>query len=226
MAGPLEAYVQLPTDASNTGKKVRTQSRVVSAQTVHEHYLIPISTGIIKGVYFATSTLYTVTAAASNGTTTAVWWLQVPANSIVNARVRRVDVCMTNAVATAIDLPTAPRFAFSRFTHNGGWSGAILNPSRRKTTDNTNQADVRTASTGTTVTLGTIGWAALIPGNDITTSGVYNSFLYQAWQPLGEEEFFDLAPGEGMVAYQADAGTASDQRRLIVNVCWDEYDNQ
>jgi len=226
MAAPLETYVQLPDDSGNTGKKIRTQSRVVSAQTVHEHYLVPISTAIIKGLYYVTSTLYTVTVAASNGTTTAVCWLQVPASATINARVRRFDVCMTNAVATAIDEPTSPRFAFSRFTHIGGWSGAIINPSRRRTTDNQNQADARTAATGTTVTLGNIAWTGVIPGNDITTAGVYNSFLYQAWQPIAEDEFIDLAPGEGLVAFQVDAGTTSDQRRLIVNLCWDEYDNQ
>lgn len=33
-----DGFIQLPDDASNTGKKVRTQSRAIGANTVHEHY--------------------------------------------------------------------------------------------------------------------------------------------------------------------------------------------
>jgi hypothetical protein len=33
-----ETFIQLPTDAANTGKKVRVNSRVVGADTVHEHF--------------------------------------------------------------------------------------------------------------------------------------------------------------------------------------------
>jgi len=36
----VETYVQLPTDATNTGKKVRTNERIVGANTVEEHYMI------------------------------------------------------------------------------------------------------------------------------------------------------------------------------------------
>ena len=35
-----ESYIQLPDDSANTGKKVRSQSRTVGANTVHEHYNI------------------------------------------------------------------------------------------------------------------------------------------------------------------------------------------
>lgn len=225
MAAPVETFVQLPDDSGNTGKKVRTQSRLVGANTVHIHHFVPLSPQLIKGMYMTTSALYTVASAAQNGTTAAVWWIQIPSTATINVRIRKFDVCMTNNVATAIDHTSAPRFAFSRITHTGGWSGAVQTIAKRKTTDPTNQADVRTASTGTTVTLGNPAWSATIPGCDITTSGVYNSFLYQYWQPLTEDEFIDLAPGEGLVAFQLDAGTASDQRKLVVNLTWDEYDN-
>lgn len=35
-----DAWVQLPDDSANTGKKVRTQSRTVAGSSVHEHYNI------------------------------------------------------------------------------------------------------------------------------------------------------------------------------------------
>jgi hypothetical protein len=35
-----DAFVQMPDDAANTGKKIRTQTRSVDGSTVHEHYNI------------------------------------------------------------------------------------------------------------------------------------------------------------------------------------------
>lgn len=226
MTAPVETYVQLPDDAANTGKKVRTQSRVVGANTVAAHHFIPTSIQLIKSVYMSASALYTVANSVQNGTTAAVFWLQVPTSATINARVRRFDVAMTNNVNAVVDMATAPRFAFARFTHTGSWSGALQTAVKRKTTDATNQATIVTASTGATVTLVATLWAALVPGMDVTSSGIYNSFLFQYWYPTTEDEFIDLAPGEGLVAYQLDAATVSDQRKLAVNIVWDEYDNQ
>jgi hypothetical protein len=230
MAAPLEAYVQLPDDSTNVGKKIRTQSRVIAGQTVHGHFFIPGSVQLILGAYFSNSAVYSVASGAQNGTTAAVWWLQVPSTATCNARVRKIDVCMTNTSGTA-DMTSAPRFAFARFTFTGTFSGSTQVVAKRATADASNQADVRTAATGATVTLGNTAWSATVPGMDFTTAGIVNSFLFQVWHMGGcnlltEDEFIDLAPGEGLVAFQLDAGTTSDQRRLAVNLCWDEYDNQ
>jgi hypothetical protein len=47
-----DSFVVLPTDALNSGKKVRTQTRVVNAETVHEHYSIdPVSNALCPDVY-------------------------------------------------------------------------------------------------------------------------------------------------------------------------------
>jgi hypothetical protein len=37
MAAPIAAYVQLPADTANTGKKNRTQTKVAGSDTVHQH---------------------------------------------------------------------------------------------------------------------------------------------------------------------------------------------
>jgi hypothetical protein len=111
-------------------------------------------------------------------------------------------------------------------THTDGWSGAILTPAKRATADASNQANIRTASTGTTVTLNAtqLVWASLVPGADITTSGVLNIQFGEDWRPILEDEYVELAPGEGLAIYQIDAGTTSDQRKTLVKGCWDEVD--
>lgn len=226
MAAPVASKILLPDDTANAGKKIRTQTRVVGADTVHEHFMIPISPRRITGLFHFCFSLYTVAAAAQNGTTAAIGWLQVPAAATVNARLRFLQMAHTNVVATAIDHTSAPRIAVQRMTHNGGWSGATLNVAKRATADSANQADIRTASTGTTVSLlaTQLAWASLVPGADITTSGVLNIQFGEEWRPVLEDEYIELAPGEGLAIYQIDAGTTSDQRRTLVKGCWDEVD--
>jgi hypothetical protein len=228
MAKPVDAYVTLPDDSSNTGKKVRTQTRTVSGQTVHEHFFVVTSPRRITGIYSAVSTLYTVANSAQNGTSAAIGWLQVPSTSTTNCRLRYIMVSHTNNVATAIDHATAPRIAVQRTTFTGDFSGASLSTVKRATADSSNQCDVRTASTGATINLVTTAlvWASLVPGIDITTSGVYNSQFSETWRPNFEDEFVELIPGEALAIYQIDAGTASDQRKCVVSVTWDEVDNQ
>lgn len=228
MAAPVASFIRLPDDSTNTGKKIRTQTRVVGADTVHEHFIIPVSSRFIKGIYNATATLYTVAASAQNGTTAAIGWLVNPTSATVNIRLREARVSFTNAVATAIDHATAPRIGIQRATFTGTASGASLTPARRATSDASPQGAVYTASTGLTITLvtGAIVWAAIAPGADITTSGVLSMPAIQnVWQPASEDEFIELVPGEALAVFQIDAGTASDQRRALVTLRWDEVDN-
>lgn len=228
MAAPVASYIKLPDDTGNTGKKVRTQTRTVGSDTVHEHFIVPISARKINGVYNATATLYTVAASAQNGTTAAIGWLVCPTSATVNVRLREVRVSFTNAVATAIDHATAPRIGVQRATFTGTASGASLTPAKRATADSNAQCAVYTASTGLTISLvaNAIVWAAIAPGADITTSGVLSMPSIQSvWAPVSEDEFIELVPGEALAIYQIDAGTTSDQRRALVTLRWDEVDN-
>lgn len=226
MTAPVASKILLPDDSANAGKKVRTQTRVVGSDTVHEHFVIPVSAQAIKGIYHFCFTLYAVAASAQNGTSAAIGWLQVPSTATVNARLRFAQMAHTNATATAIDHTSAPRIAVQRMTHTDGWSGASLNVAKRATADSSNQANIRTATTGTVVTLAAtqLVWASLVPGADITTSGVLNIQFGEEWRPVLEDEYVVIAPGEGLVFYQIDAGTTSDQRKSLVKGCWDEVD--
>lgn len=225
MTQQYENYITLPSDVSNTGKKIRTVTGTVSGYPVHTHHYASVSIQLITGLYYSSSSLYSVNASAQDGTSTAIWWFQVPSDATVNARIRKIDVSITNAVATAVDHATAPRLLFTRGTFTGTFAGATQNVVKRKTSDSNNQADLRTAVTGATVSLGSDMWTALIPGVDITTASLWNLYRFLSLDFLNEDEFIDLAPGECLVCYQADNGTTSDQRRLMVNFGWDEYDN-
>lgn len=220
-----ESYIQLPDDSANTGKKIRTQSRVVGDNTVHVHNFIPISSVLIKGIYYATSETITPTTSTQNGTSTGVWWFQLPVNATVNARIRKIELQATNAVAGLVSQLTAPRISVTRMTHNGNWSGSTVSIAKRKTSDASNQSDIRTAMTGTVVSLSTAWLTLLVPSLDIATSGVASLAFNQFWQPTSEDEFLDIAPGEGLAIYQLTAGASTEKRRYILNMVWDEYDN-
>ena len=70
MAAPIADKIVLPLDTGNTGKKVRTQTRVVGADTVHEHIYIPTRQAQVLGVYRLGMAQQTVLATAQNGTST------------------------------------------------------------------------------------------------------------------------------------------------------------
>src|SRR4051812_40175473 len=127
MAAPVASYIQLPVDTGNTGKKVRSQTRVVGADTVHEHFFIPESRRSRLGVYYAASGTLTIPAAAQNGTTTGLFWLYNPIGSVVKMGLRRLATQIVFALTTTIDV-SIPRIAFSRFTFTGAGSGAQIAP--------------------------------------------------------------------------------------------------
>lgn len=225
MAGPAAGYVRLPDDSGNAGKKIQTQSEVIGADTVYSHFYISRSKRRLLGLYGGVIALQSVLAAAQNGTTTGALWMGIAVGSTVRARIRKLDVAHTCAVATAIDHPTAPRIILARFTFTGTASGTAVTAAKRHGSDPTNVATLYSTSAGWTPTLGASWWNTVVPGVDLTTSGIYNAFFLQEFDPKDEEEFLDFGAGEGVVLYQADAGTTSDQRKFGATIRWDEYDN-
>lgn len=228
MAAPLASFVQLPLDTGNTGKKIRTQTRVVGADTVHEHFFIPISFRKIDGIYsFAATAPAAVQASADNGTSTGRFWLEMPAGATKRGRLRDFKLTFDWGVVPAADVPTLPRIALTRFTFTGTASGAAITPAKRHPSDAANVANVRTAVTGMTVTVGAVSWTALAPFIDFATAVGINSQprFTDYYDPDHEDAYMDFGPGEGLLLYQPDAGTASDLRRFNYWGRWDEYDN-
>lgn len=128
-----------------------------------------------------------------------------------------------SSITTSLSTPTCPRIVSQLFTYTGTPSGATVTPGKFKSAYATAQASIRTAVTGMTVSLGgqidshlppvavgTAGWATAMPHSEdnIATS---------------ELSDIQLAAGEGIVIWQADAGTTSDTRKLVIDIAWSEF---
>jgi hypothetical protein len=232
MAGPVNSSIVLPSDSGNAGKKVRTQTRVVGADTVHEHFFIEARKAQIVGIHRLASGVNSVQAAAQNGTTTAFAWLHVPtAVTGKAARIRQIKTEFNFSGSTA--MPTNPRIGLARLTFTGTASGATLAGAKVDPDGAAPVLDIRTANTGLTVTLNTdpgsllstvfaptshtVGTAA-----SFTVSPTTDQWLLSS--ALEEDEWPIIKPGQGLVIYQPDAATATDLRRFTFNVLWDEVD--
>lgn len=223
MAGPVANKVILPLDTGNTGKNIRTQTRVVGSDTVHEHFFIQARQAQVLGVYRTAMAQVTALAAAQNGTSSGFLWFHVP-TAITNKKVRLRRVYITTQHATALATPTAPRLVLARFTFTGTASGASVTPVKIDTTAPTAVADLRTAATGLTVSLvGNMGSAGI--AGALTAVGAYAPTAIDIIDPASEEDEWPIfAPGEGCVIYQDTAGTASDTRVSNIVVLHDEID--
>jgi len=229
MAAPVAGTIRLPDDSGNTGKKVRTQTRVIGADTVHEHFMVPLRSAQVLGVYCSSSAVQSVQAAAQNGTTTGFLWAHVPtAVTGKKARLRNIEMNFQFTGITA--MPSVPRIALARFTFTGTASGAQQAAAKLDSGASNPILDLRTASTGLAVALGAIMAAELCPTSH--TAGTAASFTVSPasqlflWLPQNDmdDEFPVFGPGEGFVVYQPDAGTTTDLRRFVKSLTWDEID--
>jgi hypothetical protein len=225
MTAPVADKIQLPLDTGNTGKKKRTQTRVVGADTVHEDFVINISQYNKVGFFRAHSGILTIPTAAHNGTTTGHLWFFNPVGNTVKARIRRLRET-GQMVAGAIDL-TAPRSLFSLFTFTGVASGTAITPAKRDSTDAAATCTLRTASTGATVTLGATIRHTGIPAVNATLASATIQVnlppaIYPPFDP-DEEECIVIRPGEGLVLWAADASTTAN-RRLFSDWAWEEFE--
>lgn len=224
MAAPVANKIVLPVDTGNTGKNVRTQTRIVGADTVHEHFFVPSTVRDRVGMYYAASGTLTIPIAAQNGTTTGLFWIYNPVGSAVKMAVRRFATQIQFALTTAVDV-SIPRLAFSLFTFTGVGSGAQITPAKRASADASPVGNLRTASTGLTVTLGQM-IKSDFPGINATASSatVQSNFLpaiSNDWDPPEEEQPILLA-GEGIVCWAADASTTAN-RRTSTDLIWEEF---
>lgn len=225
MAAPVADKIILPLDTGNTGKKKRTQTRVIGADTVHEDFVILTSKDSKVGLYRAHSGTLTIPAVPHNGTTTGHLWLFNPVGNTIKGRLRRLRET-GQVVSGAIDL-TAPRQLFSLFTFTGTPSGTIITPAKRDSTDAAATLSLRTASTGATVTLGATIRHTGVPGVVATASSATIQVdlppsIYPPWDP-DEEECIVLRAGEGIVLWSADASTTAN-RRLFSDWAWEEIE--
>lgn len=208
----------LPVDTGNSGKRVRTNERTVAAEQVHEHYFIPTSVRQKTGVFLMSTGIITVVQTAHTSLQGFAWLIN-PTSSTIWMAIRRIEGHSITQAAAAV----ATRIAVERVTFTGTPSGTLLNAIKRQTSDAGPQGVAATTSTG--LTLSTVSSNAPLYAFLMTASigSVYSSVpSLLEWEP-DEDGMLVLAPGEGIVLRQPDAGVASDPRRAVFNIGWEEY---
>jgi hypothetical protein len=226
MAAPVASYVQLPVDTANTGKKNRTQTKVVGSDTVHEHHVVPSAGYTHTGRYFSCSTaLQTVSSAAQTPSTAGFYYLH---NSTANTAVgvlRSVEISYGCEGATA---PTfsAPLFSLQKYVFGTAHSGTTVSIVAAQTSSTTPSLNMRTGPAGPTTftVVGPVG-AKQIPAVQSSVGTYGGSFsLYEAPEHYNRGYAVEIAPGEGVCLCQLSTGLAADTRKFTAKFVWDEID--
>lgn len=218
MATPVASFAQLPSDSGNTGKQMRTQTRVVGANTVHEHFFVPSSTREMLGSYVAHTGVNLVQAAAQTFPA-AFFWLINPVGNTSKIALTAIEVI--TQMGSALAAPTSPRLLWKLFTFTGTASGASITPGKLDSTYPATTATLRTASTGLTIT-GGADMICSLPIASATAVG-YSPPQMDEWFEDTESNQIILRAGEGIAMYQPDAGTTADTRRITTTLKWDEF---
>jgi len=228
MAAPVEDYIALAEDAANLGKRARVNRRGAAGSGArYDHFTTPVSPHSKLGTQFYSTPYQTVkdNASAQDGTTTGFFWLQNPLASGFNLWLRHL-LLRPSVIATTAFL-TSPRILAERFVYTGGTaSGATITPAKR-VTGQAAAAFLRTAMTGMTgIALGLGVVTTFVVPPVLTGVGQFDPAV-QRW-PENRDPFETdgllLVPGEGVVIYQPDAGTAADTRRFVMDITTDEVE--
>jgi len=222
MAAPIAGFIQLPLDTSNTGKKRRTQTKVIGADTVHEDFVIPISKRNILGSYITSTGVIAIPIAAQNGTTTGAVWFYNPVGSTKKVAIEKIKIAV-QFVALAEDL-LAGNLSISSMTVTGTASGTQKVPGKLDSTMPVASADARTVVTGLTPVLVSVLGSFLLPVMGLATggAGVFPAANLE-WVADSEEEEIILNAGEGIVIWNASAVTTAN-RNMVINIQHSEYE--
>jgi len=222
MAAKTDQVIILPLDTGNTGKKVRTKESVVGANTVEEYFFIPSTERNETGRYKVGIPSQAIGTGVQTGTTTGLTYLINPLASTVKLAVSRAELSQNFSTTLALDL-IAPLIRISRISFTGTLSAATTTSIKRATNDATAQGLVSIAMTGLTVTI--VGNMMEVIGQtqDIATGGGGHwSAQVDRWTPDEEGDELVLAPGEGIVVWNALAVTTAN-RKIAINLAWKEF---
>jgi hypothetical protein len=209
--------------ADSTGKAIYTQERTVTGPgTVQLQYVITASERVLSGVYSAQTGLHSVSATATNGTTTGNWWLYNPVGSTTLISVRRIEFA-SGSGAASVAIATSPRIQLSRFTFTGTPAGTTITSGKIDSNFPTATAVLKSTQVTSVVTLAGDIFAFLTGiWCQSTSSGGPGAGQTSDWLP-DEDGQPVLRAGEGIACWQPDAGSTSDPRRFVTNIAWTEY---
>lgn len=212
--------IPYPADPGTVGRREATRSTTEDAVTKQWPRVIVEDNRIRTGIYYGSPAIATVQAAA-HAAGAGFFWIINPVGSSVTVAIRRLR--FTCQHGSALATPTSPRILAERFTFTGTASGASVSVAKRRTSDATAVASIRTANTGMTQTAGNavVSW---LPVAALTAVGAATPVVDEWVPPI--DDMCVLAAAEGLRVYQPDAGTTSDTRRIDVDFIWDEWSTE
>lgn len=221
MVATVDAFIQLPLDTSNTGKKRRTKTRVVGANTVHEDVVIVKSDRDVIGAYITSIAPVVIPATLQNGTTAGLAFFYNPIGGVNKIAVEKIRLNV-QFNALAVDL-LAGNLALGKFTFTGTGSGAVNTNIPTDSRFVAATANSRQAMTGLTISLlgNLANWFLPVMGLATGGAGVFNAQQID-WVLNNEEEEIILLAGEGLVIYSAATLTTSN-RLLTGSIHYEEF---
>lgn len=222
MAAPVASYVQLPSDASNSGKKNRTVTKAVGSDTVHEHFVIQSPAFTRTGRHAYQSSLHVLSTAATNSTHLV---LAMTTAATYRAVLRSIDISwsITGTIAATTASPT---LVIQKATYGTAFTattnGQVINYQSSSTTSQLNAyLGSSGASVGTPVPFASFAFPALL-----TTVGSYGGVqrLWTAGDQYSLETGLEMKAGDLLSVIQPATGSNGEQRTFTLRFEWDQVD--
>jgi hypothetical protein len=210
------SFIQVPSDGG--GKKLRSRISTVGSNDVHEQYMIALeSDRLVSGRWYGDPGVMVVGASA-DAATVGRWYLFNQVGSTTLVAVRRVEFASQHG--SALVTATSPRFGLRTFTFTGTATGTAIVAAKQDTSSGSPAALFSLAKTGATLTDVAVA-KTFLPVTALTAVGASPPNQEQ-WVPSATFPLY-LRAGEGICLTQLDAGTASDTRRVVTAIAWDEF---
>lgn len=210
----------LPADPGTVGRRTATRSRTESAVTKHFIRFLKERPREVANSYKGHPGLISLIT----GPHTALQgfcWLINPVGSSVLVGVEAIHLITQQSLA-GTSQPIGPRLTVERVTFTGTGSAGLVADSESRTASPDAVAELRTASTGLTLTAGATvcGFFPIMAMTQTikrTSEAISNVVV---WEP---EEQCVLAAGEGLVFRQPDVGHTSEGRLAALTFLWQEF---
>jgi hypothetical protein len=227
---PAASSIILPVDTGNTGKQVRTQTRTVGGNTVHEQFFVglrPGSESYRLCLFGATNTTIAAGTATAGHLFAFRWGSTTHAAKIQRVRVKRQVI---TGFTAAQELATA-LFRLTGYTasHTGGTAVTLTAPALKKDTGNTaTRLTAAMISSGVALTAGTHTLDSQPIAVDSTselaaaaTVGKGFNLSTLEWDSVNNRELV-LRQNEGLLVRNEILMGAGGVVRPIIEIDWEE----
>lgn len=212
---------QLTVDA--TSKAARTTLYNTDGNIVGKNTIPLVTAPILQtlyGVYVAHIGLQALQATAMSATM-GFFWLMVPGGATKNVRIRRLE--FDSIIDTATKVLATTRITVERVTFSAGTPTTQWAACKADSNDQNAVALIGLSSAGVTYVAGATAYGFIAPTLLNTAAGIFGmQGELREWEPEAAG-MITLAPGEGIVIRQPDAGVTGEFRKFTLNFAWEEY---